>query len=143
VHHFFTFVFSNNVAQQALERFFTLTCPQSWATLTTFERRFVRSAWKDCTEVGNKANIGSRATKTAIRSRTESTRLTVRDICKLYRPMLKASQRANDREVQGSKTLKQTEYQRASKQPSWRGKGHPLRIKNCRLGFSNMGLNSG
>ncbi len=47
VHHFFTFVFSNNVAQQALERFFTLTCPQSWATLTTFERRLVRSAWKD------------------------------------------------------------------------------------------------
>jgi len=68
-----------------------------------FERHGDRSAWKDCTELENEHEIGLRASKTSLGSTPNATRLNARNAKALGRPDRNGEQRANAREVKGSK----------------------------------------
>ena len=52
-----------------------LTTKRCFVTTDFFERREVRSSWKDCTKVENESIIGSLAMETTLRARPNSTRL--------------------------------------------------------------------
>ena len=64
-----------------------------------------RSAWNDRTELKNEHQIVLRATKTAIRSEPNATRLDARSRNAIGGPARNGSQRANAWEVKGSNTL--------------------------------------